>query len=294
MKRPYVVAALLLVGLAAVWQLWLGPRWTIRVPRDAVFVSKYVGIQTNADPITGVVPTQDVLTTYDRIIRVIDRTDWPRSVVVQDQYTAHDIKTGAINFEYIANERIDPRTGTWAEGPHAGEIVLFPRNTQKRTYTMRGNYIPGLPLAFVGEDDIGGLNLYKFSYVGPIDLTPAFAGTPESPGVKVLAGQYIACADDQFYLRIWVEPRTGSQVKVEEGCMSGDFVYDKSTGRKIAAVDRWNGVTTGASLAARISEVYLARRNYMWASLYLPGFLLLAAVVILAVGYSRRDRAVTA
>jgi len=294
MKRSYIVAAVVLAGLAAVWHLVLAPHWTIRVPRNAVFASKYFGTQTNADPKTGVVPTQDVLTTFDRTIRVIDGTDWPRSVVVRDQHTAHGLKTGAINFEFIAEERIDPRTGAWAEGRHTGDIVVFPRNTQKRTYTMRSNYIPGLPLAFAGVDDIGGLDLYKFSYMGPIDLTAGYAGTPQSPGVKVLPGQNIGCADDQFYLRIWVEPRTGNQVKLEEGCMSGDFIYDKSTGRRVAAVDRWNGVTTGASLGARITEVYAARRNYMWASLYLPGLLLVASACVLGVGRSRRDGVATA
>jgi len=293
MKRSYVIAAVVLAGLASVWHVWLGPHWTIRVPRNGVFASKYVGTQTNADPKTGLLPAQDVLSTYDRTIKVIDGTDWPRSVVVQDQYTAHDLKTGAINFEYIVHERIDPRTGAWAEGPHKGDIVLFPRNTQKRTYTMRSNYVPGLPLAFAGVDDIGGLDLYKFSYVGAIDLTGGYVGTPESPGLQLPPSQKIACADDQFYLRIWVEPHTGSQVKLEEGCMSGDFVYDRSTGRKVAAFDRWNGVTTGASLGERVTEAYAARLKYMWA-LYVPGVLLLASVCVLGVGRSRREGVATA
>jgi hypothetical protein len=294
MKRSYIVAAVVLAGLAAVWHVWVGPHWTIRVPRNAVFASKYVGTDTNADPKTGVVPTRDVLSTYERTLRVVDASDWPRSVVVRDQYTTHDRETGAVGFEYILDERIDPRTGAWANGPHKGDIVLFPRNTQKRSYTMRSNYIEGIPLNFSGVDEIGGLEVYLFSYLGPLELTASYAGTPQSPAVKVLAGQEIRCADDQFYLRVWVEPRTGSELKVEEGCVSGDFIYDKATGSKVAAVDRWNGVTTGASLAARISEVYIARRNYMWASLYLPGLLLLASIIVLAVGRSRPDRVVIA
>ena len=89
--------------------------------------------------------------------------------------------------------------------------------------------------------------------------------------MKIPAGQEIRCADDQFYYRVWVEPLTGEQVKVEEGCLSGDFFYDKVTGKQGAAIDRWNGETSGVGLAARVTEVFHARRTYTWAALYLPG-----------------------
>jgi hypothetical protein len=262
---------------------------TVRVPKNAVFASKYVGSQTNVDPRTGLLPEKDVLSTYDRTIRVVDAADWPSSVVVRDQYTARDLQTGAVNFEYIVEERIDPRTGAWAAGAHKGDVVLFPRNVQKRTYRVHSNYLADVPLKYVGASDIGEIETYQFAYTGAIDLTAAYAGTPESPGVKVPTGQAILCADDQYYYRAWIEPRTGSQVKVEEGCLSGTFIYDKVTGKKMAAVDRWNGVTTGADLAARITEVYRARLKYMWASVYLPGLLLIGSLGILAVGFSRRN-----
>jgi hypothetical protein len=294
MRRSYIAAAIGLVALALLWHFSLDSHWTMRVPPNAVFTSKYVGTQTNADPKTGKIPELDVLSAYDRIIRVVGTTDWPRSVVLRDQYTARDLQTRAINFEYITDERVDPQTGAWADGPHKGEIVLFPRNVQKRTYTLRSNYVAGVPLKFGGVGHIGGLEVYLFSYQGPIDLTAAYIGTPQSPGMKLLAGQEIHCADEQFYYRTWIEPRTGSEVKVEEGCPSGDFIYDKVTGRKVAAVDRWNGVTTGASLASRITEVYNARRTYMWAALYLPVILLIGSVGMLAVGHSRRASGVLA
>jgi hypothetical protein len=288
-RRSHIVYALAFAMLAVVWRLWLGPHWTIRVPRDAVYASRYVGTSTNADPTTGVIPAEDVLSTYDRVIRVVDAADWPHSVLVQDMYKARDIKTGAVNFEYITTERVDPQTGAWVEGPHKGEIVLFPRNTEKRTYIMRSNYVAGLPLKFTREDEIGGLKVYLFSYLGRLELTSVYAGTPASPGVKVSPGQEIRCADDQFYFRAWVEPHTGNLVQLEEGCMSGDFIYDKVTGQQLAGVDRWNGSKTGGDLAARITEVYGARLTYL-AALYFPGLLLLASVGIVAFGLSRRSQ----
>ena len=288
-RRPYIIAAIGLAAFAAVWHFWLSPRWTMRVPRNANSGASYFGVQTNADAKTGVIPTQDVLTSYKRTIRVIDAADWPRSVLLQDQYTARDIQTGAINYEYITDERVDPETGAWSEGPHKGDIVLFPRDVGKRTYTMRSNYMAGVPLKFSEEDDIGGLEVYLFAYRGAIDLTAAYAGTAASPGVKVPAGQEIRCADDQFYYRAWVRPLTGEQAKVEEGCMSGDFMYDKVTGNKLAAVDRWNGVTSGSDLDNGVTETYIARRRYALEALYVPGILIACLLGILAVGFSRGE-----
>ncbi|MEA2763992.1 MAG: Porin PorA [Gemmatimonadaceae bacterium] len=287
MRRFYIVAAILLIAFAAVWQFSLGSRWTMRVPRDAVFTTQYVGTQTNADAATGVVPQRDALSTYERIIRVQDAADWPRSVILEDKYSVRNIETGAIDFAYVAAERIDPETGAWGEGPYRGDIVLFPRNVQQRSYTMRSNYIRGVPLKFSGVREIGGLDTYLFAYQGPIEYTAIYGGTPESPGVKVLPGQEIRCADEQFYYRIWVEPRTGAQVKVEEGCLSGDFVYDKVTGKKVSAIDRWNGVSAGSNLAAGITQIYKERRLYLLAA-YLPAILLIGSLAVLAVGRTRR------
>lgn len=288
-NRRYILAAIAFAVLAAGWRFWVGPRWTMRLSRNAVFATTYVGTQTNADTVTGVVPKEDALGSYERSIRVIDAASWPRSVVLEDKYTVRDIQTRAVIYEFATNERVDPRTGAWAEGPHKGDIVVFPRNVEKRTYTMRSNYMTGVPLRFSAENDVGGINTYMFSYRGPLDFTAAFAGTVEHPGLKIPAGQEIRCADDQFYYRIWVEPLTGEQTKVEEGCSSGDFIYDKVTGRKVAAVDRWNGETAGAGLATRVTEVFNARRAYMWAADYVPGILVAAALGCFVAGFAGRS-----
>jgi hypothetical protein len=293
-RRSYLIAAITLVALAAVWRFALSPRWTFRIPRSAVYTTEYFGTDTNADPKTGVVPEQDILSTYERVIRVIDIADWPRSVLLRDRYTTHDLQTGAVGFEYVVDERIDPRTGAWSDGPHKGEIVFFPRNVEKRTYILRSNYVEGAPLTFSGVYEIGGLEVYLFSYRGRLELTASYAGSPASPGVKVLAGQEIRCADDQFYYRAWVEPRTGRIVQVEEGCPSGDFVYDKASGKEVAAVDRWTGVTSGTDLDTGISATYAERRRYMWAALYVPAILLGGSVGLLAIGQSRRERVAVA
>jgi hypothetical protein len=288
MRRSYVVAAVSLAAFAAVWNFALGQRWTMRVPRDGDLTMRYVGTHTNADPGTGIVPEHDALSAYERIVVVKDAADWPRSLILEDKYSVRNIETGMVDFEYVTTEQIDPETGAWARGPHKGEIVFFPRNVQQRDYTMRSNHIPGVPLKFSGVREIGGLETYLFSYKGPIEYGAAYAGSAETPGTKLLPGQDVRCADDNFYYRIWVEPRTGTQVQIEEGCVSGDFVYDKATGNKVSAIDRWNGVSAGSNLSSGITEIYNARRVYL-SALYLPGILLAGSLTVLAIGRLRRN-----
>jgi hypothetical protein len=152
---------------------------------------------------------------------------------------------------------------------------------------MRSNYLEGIPLSFAGTEDIGGLPTYVFAYHGRGEYTESYKGSAEFPGVPVKPGQEIRCADDQFYYRIWVEPRTGSQVKVEEGCPSGDFIYDIASNARLEAVDRWNGVTAGAELARRVEEVYSLRRRFLLASVYVPAAMLAAAIVLAGLAFAR-------
>lgn len=280
-RRIAAAAGTVLALFAVVWHFWLSTPWTIRIPRDWKLVADYVGTQTFPDPKTGVLPDRDDLGTYRRALVVTDVSQWPNSVVLEDRYEVRDLKTKAITFQYVTRETVDPRTGAWSEGPHKGEIVVFPTGVEKRTYTMRSSFVKGVPLAFSGEEDIDGLRTFVFSYRGPAEYTESYAGTPEFPGVPVPAGQEIRCADDQFYYRVWVEPRTGAQVKLEEGCPSGDYLYDIATNRRFAAVDRFSGETSGDNLMRRVSEVYRARRAYMWAAVYFPVGLLALSVALL-------------
>ena len=178
--------------LAGAWHLWLGARWTMRIRRDWSLSTRYVGTQTNADPKSGIIPRQDQFGTYERRIRVTDASDWPHSVMLEDRYTVRDISDGAILFDYTTHERVDPRTGAWNTGAYKGEIVVFPRNAEKRTYVMRSNYLEGIPLAFTGTDRIGDLDTYIFAYRGPEEYTAAYMGTPEYPGVSVKRGRRFA------------------------------------------------------------------------------------------------------
>lgn len=290
-RRPLVAAAL---GTLAAWGLWTGllaRRWTDRVPRGLDVTYRFAGTQTYADSLTRRLPSADVLGEYERRTSVIDERWRPDSVTLSDRLTVFDVATGRPVWEYELHEVVDPRTGAWVGSRHPGEIVLFPRNVEKRTYVFRNNYVKGVPLRFQREEDIAGLRTYEFTYRGRGEYSESYAGTNETPGVPIGPGQELRCADDQFYLHVWVEPATGTLVKIDEGCPSGDYVYDLATGRALFAVDRWSGLASGTPLLARVAAVERERANYMFAARYLPLMLLVTTALLLALAARPRSAA---
>ncbi len=86
-----------------------------------------------------------------------------------------------------------------------------------------------------------------------------------------------------------MEPATGEQVKLEEGCPSGDYVFDVASGRPVMALARWTGVTAGDDLIQRIEAIRRLRWHYLWASRYL-GLTLVASGIALTL-FGMRPRA---
>src|SRR5207245_2710952 len=164
------------------------------------------------------------------------------------------------------------------------------RYAERGTYRLRSNYVKGIALGFTGEDDLDGLTTYRFAYQGRGEYTESYSGTAQYPGVHVRPGEEIRCADDQFYFNVWIEPVTGELVKLEEGCPSGDYVYDVATNEQRQAVDRWHGVTDGDAVIQRIAEVRRLRWRYLWAARYLPLTFLAAGAVLLGLGVRRPPR----
>ena len=286
-SNSVAAAGLVLLGAAAVWHFGLARRWTERLPPGWSASSRYVGTMTYADARTGQLPPRDVVSEYERTQRVVADSAPPRSVVLEDRFVIRDIATGNITWEYVTRSVVDPWTGGHLLASYRGEVAVFPRNAQQATYRMRTNYVKGVPLAFERQETFDGLGTYVFGYRGPAEYTESYAGTPEFPGIAVGQGEVIRCADDQYYLRIWVEPTTGEQVKMEEGCPTGDYVFDAATGRRVRAVARYGGVTAGDALIERIAEVRGKRAGYLWASRYLPGTLLVVGMALLGLGVRR-------
>lgn len=290
-RQSFVFAGLALIMLAAVWRYGIAQRWTQRIPPGWSATTRFAGTQTYPGP-DGKLPARDMLDEYVRDIRVVDDRGRPDSVRITHTLTVIDPRTRKITWEYETNELIDPRTGARLEDAYRGDVALFPRESEQRTYTYRSNYLKGIPLSFEREEVVAGLATYLYSYHGAAEYTESYAGTATYPGVKLPPGQEIRCADDGFYLRVWVEPHTGASVKVDEGCPSGDYVHDVATGQRLAVVDRFSGTASGARLLEHVEEVQVQRLRYLIVIRYLPLTLLLLGLCLLGAGaLANRERA---
>jgi DUF3068 family protein len=279
MRSPTALACgAFVLGIAAVWQWALSPRWTQRIPQAWSSRVQYVGTAASPDPRTGRLPDGGALERYERAQRVTSEAGRPRWVELEERYTVRDQGTGRVVFDYTIRDTVSPETGAHVDARHRGEIALFPRDVERRSYRLGSNYLNGIPLRFEQVEVLEGLSTYLFTYRGRLEQSAVYANsTGDFGGFQVSPGQEVHCLDDQFYYRIWIEPRTGEQVKLEEGCPSGDYVVDVASGRALRPLARWTGVTAGDDLIQRISDIRTLRWRYLWESRYL-------ALVLLAIG----------
>ncbi|MDX6290828.1 MAG: hypothetical protein QOH42_2627, partial [Blastocatellia bacterium] len=280
-KKILISVALALLGITAIWQFVLAPRLTPRIPSGWSWTTDYIGFQTYADPQTGKIPEQDVSTTYRQSIKIVPNSERPGLVVLDSNYTINDITSGQVSWEYELLASVNPQTGEHLKPEYRGDYFVFPRNVEKKTYRLRFSYLKGVPLAFQKEVEVEGLNTYLFAYRGRGEYTESYAGTEKYEGTKVKSGQEIKCGDDQYFFNIWVEPLTGATIKIEEGCHSGDYVYDIATGAQHEAISRWDGSTAGDDVIDQVKSAGAERTRLLWIDRYLPLMFLLAGLLCL-------------
>jgi hypothetical protein len=290
-SRAAFASGVTLMAAAAAWQFALARHWTQRIPPGWSTTIHYFGTATSPDPRTGQLPAGATLENYERTQRLTSEAERPGRVELEEQFVARDPASGRTVFAYTTRDTVDPRSGAHADARHLGEIILFPRHVQPMTYRLHSNYINGIPLTFQRVEVLEGLRTYLFTYHGRLEQTAAYANsTGDLGGLPVRAHQEVHCLDDQFYYRTWVEPITGEQVKVEEGCPSGDYLFDSSSARPVMALARWTGVTAGDDLIARVSEIRRRRWQYMLASRYLGLALLVGGVALVAASLRPRPQ----
>jgi hypothetical protein len=146
-------------------------------------------------------------------------------------------------------------------------------------------------LQFEREETLEGVFTYLFAYKGRADYGDSYDGTANYPGVKTAPGQAILCADEQFVYRLWVEPVSGEILKLEESCLSGDYLYDLATGKQIAPVLRWAGVTAGETVVQRAGFIRGEKTKLILITRAVPAGLFLTGIFCLAMGLMwRRSR----
>lgn len=287
LKNKLLIAGSVLLLLAGLYRVFLSPLWLQRIPPGWQYDMRFVGTQTNAAPGADTLPTEDVLSQYHRTVRVISDAARPDSVVVRDRYLLTEIGTGKVQYDFLVEFLVDPRTGEHVEYP--GEIFVFPRGTEKKTYRIRSSYLKGVPLRFMGEEDVENLNTYLFGFTGRAEYTEFYEGIVDGRKLDLPEGQEVRCAHDMFRYRAWVEPKTGTMVRVDESCVSGDYAYDKASGEQLYPLDRFAGVTEGDDLARLVDAARIARLSMIWLGQLMPVLLALAGAICLF-GAFRRGR----
>lgn len=252
---------------ALVWHLTLGQTLAQRIPPGWSWSSNYVGYVTYPDP-TGKFPEGNSPGLYNRAMTV-HSNDRPGSVIVRDGMRVEDPRTGDVAWEYVAEFDIDPATGRHLKPEYRNDYIVLPANLNNETYSLRTNYVKGIPLTFTRRERIEGLDVFLFSYRGRGEYTESYSGTKEYEGVKVPPGHEIKCTDDQFEFLLWAEPITGETIKIKEGCHSGDYVYEVATGRTVEPVLRWAAETAGIDVVRR-AELVRDRIIELRMARYLP------------------------
>lgn len=239
---------------ALVWHLTLGQTLIQRIPPGWAWRSSYIGFLTYPDSKTGRFPEGNDPGLYDRIMAV-QSEDRPGSVTIRDAMKIVEPRTGATVWEYIAEFEVDPKTGRHLKPEYRDDYIVLPQNLEPGTYSLRTNYVEGIPLKFTRRDQIEGLDVYLFTYKGRGEYTESYAGTDEYEGTTVPPGHEIKCADDQLEFLLWAEPITGEAVKIREGCHPGDYIYETATGRQVEPVLRWAAETAGVDVVRRAEAI---------------------------------------
>lgn len=286
MTRLFVALAVVCLASAVVWHLTLGQSLTQRIPPGWSWSSQYVGEVTYPDRHSGQFPVRNELGAYRRALTILSE-DRHGSVLLNDAYKITNLRTGVTEWEYIIDFEIDPDTGQHLNPEYSGQYIVLPQDLRKdRTYTLRSSYIKGMPLQFVREEVIEGVQVFLFAYEGRGEYTEAYTGTAEYAGVEVPPGHEIKCAQDQFRLLVWAEVVTGEVLKIKESCLSGDYIFDIATGRAVEPVLRWEAETAGMDVVRqadavrdRITQLRLAR--------YLPVVLAGLGLVLAMAGIVR-------
>ena len=228
-------------------------------------------------------------------MRIVSEEGRPNSVRIEDSFLIQDMVTGKTVWEYVLHADVNPANGQYLATDYQGQYLVFPRHVEKKTYILRANYLTGVPMAFQREVDVEGLPTYLFSYFGRGEYTDSYFGTQQFPGTRVLEQQEIKCDQDKFSFQVWVEPLTGAIIKLEEGCVTGDYIFDRATGEKLAAVSRWAGSTAGDDVLARADLIRAERARILWIETNIPLILLWLGIICLLMGglahlYDRRRK----
>jgi hypothetical protein len=289
-RRIFLALAAVFLAALVAWVGLLAPRYTQRLPPGWRWTAEFIGT-TAAPTADGTAFAPDTPSIYSRALRLRGEAGRPRAVVVEDSFTLRDPATNAVTWEYKVASVVDPATGEHLDPAYRGQVLVFPRGTQRTTYRLRTNYLKGVPMRYEGVETVEGLRTYRFRYAGPGEYTESYRGSGDYAGVSLRPGEQVRCDRDALRVAAWVEPVTGAIVKWHEACPTGDYVFD-AAGRRGAPVLRWAGTSAGDDLLIRADDVRAQRRTLLWVGTYAPILLGAAAALCLLLAFTRRRPAI--
>jgi len=285
-KKILIAAGFSLLVFTAVWQFALVPRLTERIPSGWTWKAEFIGSNDYPDPETGKLPEKTSTSIYRRQMFVESETGRPRSIIVADTNFTLDPATGKKIWEYNYRAEVDPQTGAHLQKEYAGDYYIFPRFVEKKIYKFRNNYVKGIPLEFRREEKINEVQTYLFSYQGRGEYTESYGTTAEYVGTEVAPGQEIKCDEDKFTFNVWVEPTTGEIIKLYEGCLAADYIFEVATGKRLDLISSWDGETGGDDSIKRAAAVLRERARLMWITRYIPFIFSLAGVLCFGLAFT--------
>ena len=211
-------------------------------------------------------------------------------VVIENFSRTIDMDKGADFNYHLETYVMDRVTGEavhcCGESPRKeGYTLKLPFHTEKKDYPLYNDGVSlAFPAVFSGEEEISGLNTYRFvsevprTLVGTMAVPGSFVGRPDEATVYPL----------RFYqatTTIWVEPTTGAVIKRSQ--TSAQWLFENVTGVRydlalITATDNEETVSsTAEDVSSQVSQLKIIS---VYAPIILPtvGVLLLLGGLYLA------------
>ncbi len=253
-QRRIVWAAAGLLLSAAAWRLWLVPRLT-RLPEEfryeAHVFSRDDFYDEKESRFTG-----EILSHTRFYYEVVERR--ADALVVRNVFDVRK-PTGEKIFAVERLYGVDRRT--WRHEAGLGDrdregFLFAPRGAAKEPYSYwHVNYDAPAPLTFQDEEQILGLELYRYACDYKADQTANLGhlpGVPRQRGVEL-----------EIHLEVWVEPASGWMVKYEDRTTA--HYYDIKTHERLHPWNRFRNAYTEASVAEQVRLALIARRRALWA-----------------------------
>ena len=251
------------------------------LPADYANETQYAGEDEFRDSPTGEWQSSNL------IIRRVDQTLSVSGGVSIIQADLHVTSTsGEVIFENSGLYGVDRRTrqnlAGYGDVDRTGQF-LFPLHVKQTTYEYWGPmYIGPRTAIFDHAENLDGLEVYVFHFAGTgMDETAGYSALLDVPE------RYDAHTDGQGTL--WIEPVSGAVVDYEEQEGVSYFV-DRATGARLADFHTWSNRYTPETRAAQLAQARAARTKHLALEIWLPGGLLLAGLLWLAVSLWRRRK----